>query len=66
MTQGGAAFGSQAVSDAAYQTRAVDNALYLVIVWDHRSRIIAPSGEVIVSMAKGEQMVTATRIEAVE
>jgi predicted amidohydrolase len=59
MTQGGAAFGSQAVSDAAYQTRAVDNALYLVIIWDYRSRIIAPTGEVIASMAKGEQMVSA-------
>ncbi len=61
MTKGGAAFGSEATSDAAYQTRAADNGLYLIIIWDRsrRSRIIAPNGEVIASMAEGSDMVTA-------
>ena len=53
-TLGGACFGDEALDEAAFRVRAVDNQVYLVVAWRGAgSRIIAPSGAVLAA-AEGE------------
>ena len=51
-TDGGAAFGGQEISRAAFRTRAVENFVYVVVSWggwgsDTGSMIVSPRGEIL-------------------
>jgi predicted amidohydrolase len=57
LTMGGAAFGGEEISRAAFRTRAAENLVYLVVSWgggNERtgSMIISPQGEILVDERK--------------
>lgn len=57
LTLGGAAFGGDEISHAAFRTRAAENFVYLVVSWgawgtDTGSMILSPKGEILVEEMK--------------
>lgn len=60
-TGGGAAFGGEEISRAAFRTRAVENFVYLVVSWggwgnDLGSMIVSPRGEILVEEKSGGEV----------